>query len=136
PVPRVPVRAGARRRGPHDGQAGAPRRPLGNAGGPPRAAAGDGRQPRRRGTSRRVNRRRLVRIAAAGAGALAAATAVGGALAASACYRASSALLVPHRLPVSGGGLDPWSTQDLRFRTVTIREPLGPAPAWLVLGGQ
>jgi hypothetical protein len=81
-----------------------------------------------------VNRHQLVRIAAAGAGALAAAMAVGGALGAGACYRASSALLVPHRLPVSQRGLDPRSAEDLPFRTVTIREPLGPAPAWLVPG--
>ncbi len=83
-----------------------------------------------------MNRRQLVRIAAAGAGALAAAMAVGGALAAGACYRASSALLVPHRLPVSQRGLDPRSAEDLPFRTVTIHEPLGLAPAWLVPGGR
>ena len=28
------------------------------------------------------------------------------------------------------------SAEALRFRTVTIPEPLGPAPAWLVPGGR
>jgi uncharacterized protein len=83
-----------------------------------------------------VTRRRLMRLAVAGAGTLAAALAVGGTLAAGACYRASSALLVPHRLPVGQRGLDPRSAEHLPFRTVAIPEPLGPAPAWLVPGGR
>jgi pimeloyl-ACP methyl ester carboxylesterase len=65
-------------------------------------------------------------------GSLAAAAAVGAALAAGACYRASSELLAPH-LVVRAGALDPGS-EGLAFRAVSIRGPLGPAPAWLVPG--
>ena len=80
-----------------------------------------------------MNRHRLVKVAAAGVGTLAAAALAAAALAVGACYRASSALLVPH-LVTRSGGLDPRSADGLAFRTVRIPEPLGPAPAWVIPG--
>jgi uncharacterized protein len=77
---------------------------------------------------------RALRAAAAGVGVLAAAVGIAGGLAALACYRASDALLVAHTIPVRGAGLDPAVAYGLGFRTVVVREPLGPAPAWEVPG--
>ena len=65
---------------------------------------------------------------------LAAAVGIAGGLAALECYRASDALLVAHAIPVPGAALDPATAYGLRFRTVAVREPLGPAPAWQVPG--
>jgi hypothetical protein len=77
---------------------------------------------------------RVVRAAAAGLAMLAAAAAIAGGLAGLECYRASDALLVAHTLPVPGAALDPAAAYGLPFRTVVVREPLGPAPAWQVPG--
>ncbi len=65
---------------------------------------------------------------------LAAAVGIAGGLAALECYRASDALLVAHAIPVRGAALDPAAAYGLAFRTVVVREPLGPAPAWEVPG--
>ena len=65
---------------------------------------------------------------------LATALGVAGGLAALECYRASDTLLVAHTIPVPGAALDPAAAYGLRFRTVVVREPLGPAPAWEVPG--
>jgi len=67
---------------------------------------------------------------------LAAVVGIAGAPAALECYRASDALLVAHTLPVPGAALDPATAYGLRFRTVAVREPLGPAPAWQVPGSR
>jgi alpha-beta hydrolase superfamily lysophospholipase len=77
---------------------------------------------------------RAFRAAAAGVAMLAAAVGIAGGLAALECYRASDALLVAHSIPVRGAALDPAAAYGLAFRTVIVREPLGPAPAWEVPG--
>lgn len=75
-----------------------------------------------------------LRIAVIGAATLTTTVGIGGVAGALECYRAGDALLTPHTLSVPGSDLDPGSAYGLRFQTVRVSGPLGPAPAWYIRG--
>jgi pimeloyl-ACP methyl ester carboxylesterase len=86
------------------------------------------------GAAATVGRMSALRIAVIGAATLTTMVGTAAAAAALECYEASDALLAPHTLSVPGSDLDPGSALGLRFQTVRVSGPLGPAPAWYIRG--